>query len=109
LKLTISGVGRVIFPTDYILGFKMFKCPLCGGMRRSLLSLRLHVRKGHGEIWGRCPICNRELKCAVVHYRRVNDDKHRELWILTVSPRNSEGSIRRIAGEYALGVKYGMG
>jgi transcription elongation factor Elf1 len=91
-----------------------FVCPICGSIRGSLLSLRIHVRKGHGELWKKCPICNKEFKCSIVHYRRMNDDRHRELWILTVSRRNSEGSIRRIAEEYleivkAGGVRYGMG
>jgi transcription elongation factor Elf1 len=77
-----------------------FICPICGGIHKSLLSLRIHVRKGHDDLWKKCPICNRELKCSIVHYRRIKDDKHRELWILTVSRRNSEGSIGRMAGEY---------
>jgi transcription elongation factor Elf1 len=75
-----------------------FICPICGGIRKSLLSLRLHVRKGHDELWKKCPICSRELKCSIVHYKKMNDDRHRELWILTV--RKSEGSIRKMAEEY---------
>jgi hypothetical protein len=86
---------------------KGFICPICGGVHKSLPSLRLHVRKGHDELWKKCPICNKELKCSIVHYRRINDDRHRELWILTV--RNYEGSIRKIAGEYVEMVKAGKG
>jgi uncharacterized C2H2 Zn-finger protein len=77
-----------------------FKCPLCGSIHKSLLALRLHVKKGHGELWSRCPICNQEFKYAINHYRRMDDDKHRELWFLTVSSRNAKRSIRKIAEMY---------
>jgi len=84
-------------------------CPICGSIRGSLLSLRIHVRKGHDDLWKKCPICSREFKCAIVHYRRMNDDRHRELWILTVSRRSPEGPVRRIAGGYVEMVKAGNG
>jgi hypothetical protein len=87
-----------------------FKCPLCLNVYQSIQALRLHVRRSHGDLWKKCPICNKELKCSIVHYRRIKDDRHRELWILTVS-KSSEGSIRKIAEEImkAEGGLNGMG
>jgi uncharacterized C2H2 Zn-finger protein len=63
------------------------RCPICLNVYPSFQALRLHVRKSHGDLWSRCPICGRGFKLTLAHYSRVKDDDHRILWILTVSPR----------------------
>jgi DNA-directed RNA polymerase subunit RPC12/RpoP len=88
-----SGCGKTLYSRSHLESHKSrcrglgFKCPLCLNVYPSFQALRLHVRKSHGDLWNRCPICNRKFKLTLAHYIRVKDDDHRILWMLTVSPR----------------------
>jgi len=81
------------------------QCPLCLNIYPSMLALRIHVLKSHGDIWSRCPICGRTFKHAVVHYSKMMDDEHRTLWVLTAASKGRRGvkepsSIRGIVKKY---------
>jgi uncharacterized C2H2 Zn-finger protein len=78
------------------------RCPICGEIYGGFHSLRLHVKMSHDHLWGRCPICCRSFRNAVMHYKMVEDPMHRRLLLLTVRSGRSEGSIRRISEEYNL-------
>lgn len=80
------------------------QCPICGNVYPSIQALRLHVRRGHGDLWSRCPICNREYKLPIVHYSKMGDEKHRALWIVTTTGRKrtrEPSSIRKLAEKYS--------
>jgi uncharacterized C2H2 Zn-finger protein len=80
------------------------RCPICGNIYPSIQALRLHVRRSHGDIWSRCPICGREYKLPIVHYSKKRDDQHRALWIVTATGRRrtrEPSSIRKLAEKHS--------
>ena len=69
---------------------KMFKCPICDFKSKTFHGLVYHFRRVHnGNV---CPICNREFKSLVTHYRKLSDvcEKHRILYALCVKKGKKE-------------------
>jgi len=73
------------------------KCPLCGFEASSLLSLKSHFYKSHGDVWTFCPLCRRGFKKAINHYFGMylycRDVMHGLLWLCMRRGVNSRSSI----------------